>query len=232
MALDVNACTRLVAWTAFVLFEIYQMSNSKRRQYDAEVGGIRMPVYQLPSWIFSWVWFTLKALIVTSMFFWCEYAINTNDWTYPTVFALVFALVLFSKFWTVLFFEYSMYGAALLLSMFLSALSITAMVIMVISSNEGTLWALPFALFVPVTAWYFFAMLLNFEWYRLKSGWYTRSCDDEEGIYYVVTTTNERKAAVPHHHSHHGHGQHKFQHPHAAHHQFTGTGKSKEEDEF
>jgi len=168
MVLTVEGCTRLVAWAALVMFEIYSLSDKKRGEYDREMMGIRMPAYQIPSWVFAWVWYSLKALIVASMYFYMEYAINVNDWTFPTVFALVFAMVVFSKFWMPLFFKQRAYGASALLALILACHAVAAMVIMVITSNEGTLWALPFALFVPVTAWYVFAALLSFEWYRLK----------------------------------------------------------------
>lgn len=222
MVLGVEGCTRLVAWTALVLYEVYIISASKRRAYDAEVGGLRMAAYQLPSWVFGWVWLTLKSLIVASMFFWQEYATDVTDYTFPTVFALVFALVVLSKFWPVLFFEHCWYGGALCLSLLLSGISIAAMVLMIVTSNEGNLWALPFALFVPVVAWYFFATLLTLEWARLKCGWYTGGCADgmENGvsIVYIVPDEGKEADASFKHHGHHPPGKHNYAHPHSLHH--------------
>jgi len=76
---------------------------------------------------------------------------------------------------------------------------------MIVSTNEGTLWALPFALFVPVVAWYFFAMLLTLEWTRLKCGWYMKGGRDEEegGVYMVVTTSGQPSSKYGHPHSEH-----------------------------
>lgn len=228
MVLGTEQCSRLVAWTALVLFELYTLNKSKRRQYDNDMGSLRMSAFHIPSWVFGWIWMLNKSLIVASMFFWAEYAVLETDWTFPTAFSLVFALVVFSKFWTVLFFDHCAYGASLVLSLFLAALSIAAVTVMGLSSNEGVLWAVPFALFVPVTAWYFFAAVLTFEWCRLKCGWYQQQqpCNDEESVYIVTT----REGSVPlkkqshphsqqHHGHHHGHGnKQRFDHPHHAHH--------------
>ena len=99
MSLTVEGTTRLVAWTALVLFEVYTLSRSRRASYDKEMMALRMPAYQIPSWVFAWIWYALKGLIVTSMFFWMEYAVSVDDWTFPTVFALVFALVVLALPW-------------------------------------------------------------------------------------------------------------------------------------
>lgn len=183
MVLTVDGCTRLVAWTAFVWFELYRLGERRRRQYEKEMAELHMPAFQLPSWVFQWVWFVLKALIVTSMFFWMEYATDVNDYSFPWTFALTFALVVLSKLWSPLFWEYSMFMASFILACVLAALSIAIMVLMVLSTNEGDLWAVPFGLWVPVMAWYCFAALLSFEWFRLKAAWWMRH----------------------HHHKHHNH---------------------------
>jgi tryptophan-rich sensory protein len=231
MVFTVESCTRLVAWTALVMFEVFTLSRSKRNQYDKEMRNLNMVAYQIPSWVFPMVWYTLKTLIVLSMFFWAEYAVNVDDWTFPTVFALVFALIVLSKFWMPLFFDNCAYATSLGLAMVLFALSLAAMIIMIISNNEGTLWALPFALWVPVMAWYGFAVLLNFEWYRMKCGWYQgTSCweDEERGggggakVVYVISTTptmvdEAGKVAAKEHHGKHPPGKHRYGHPHGQH---------------
>lgn len=230
MVLGTEQCTRLVAWAALVLFEVYQMTERKRKQYDTEMAALRMPAYQLPSWVFGWVWFTLKVLIVASAFFWTEYAVDVNDWTFPTVFAMLFALVVLSKFWTPLFFEWCMYEAALGLSIVLAGISITTMVIMIVSTNEGSLWALPLALFVPVVAWYCFAVLLNLEWVWLKRGWYREHhCRDEEhgshaaaaasaGVYVVMQGGDGKHYKPQQQQQPPQKKQHQWGHPHASHH--------------
>jgi len=221
MVLTVEACTRLVAWTAFVWFELYRLSGERRRKYDAEMEALGTPALQVRAWLMFWIVFAVKALTVASMFFWLEYAVDVNDYSFPWVFALVFSLIVISKLWTSAFFEHTMYLSALCIACVLAGLATAVAVIMGLSVNEGDLWAVPFALWIPVTVWYWFVAGFSFEWFRRKAGWFLwpgqhhhghhhhghhhhghrRSGDEERngGTYVVVTDTQLRGRSTIHH---------------------------------
>jgi len=159
----VDQCVRLVVWFLFLYWEPYEMRKRNAKYYEQHL--YRLDQMAIPAPWFMIIWTILKGLMVAAIFLFMEYYAVTKEWTFYAVYGTFFALVVFSKFWTMIFFGWHRYLLALLLAMVLAALAACTTIFMWLARDQlGDLWWLPGALMIAPTVWYFVAIALTWQW--------------------------------------------------------------------
>lgn len=111
-----------------------------------------------PSWVFDVVWFVLYVLISTAaFFFWYG---KTEDWTYYTGLAAVFANAMFNRYWTRIYFVHRQYYLAIA---DILAILVTAVIFCAMCAVHFPLYThmIAFFLFIPYILWTITAFVMT-----------------------------------------------------------------------
>jgi tryptophan-rich sensory protein len=155
---------QLVAWAVFIFWEPYTMKRTEREKYDQERPNLAYVPANIPGWIFPIVWTILKSLNTAVIVVFSSNIIDTNHWSWITVFSLFFANQVLSKFWTLLFFRFNQRKWALAVAVLLFTTALAAWICMIVGRDNSNLYGIPIGLFVPYTLWLGFAIFLNVSW--------------------------------------------------------------------
>lgn len=166
MVFEYRQAYALFTWLAVFLFETYSMTRADVEWYNQE-RDFRLPSHlRVPSVVFPIVWFTLKALLICSHFFYFEYAYDFGYWTFLGVFVTTFINIVLMKSWSMLFFGVRRIGAALVVAAGLVITSVLVVIFMGLSQPAvGNMYWLPLILYVLYPVWLVFALVLNATWY-------------------------------------------------------------------
>ena len=166
MTFETTQVIRLVAWICLFLYETYSMTREDA-QYYADEYRRRLPYYlQFPPIVFPLVWFVLKALLITSHYFYYEYATDYNYWTFIAVTVCTLVNTLVNKGWSPLFWGMRRTGLALANAIILVVSAVLTVVFMGLSEPAlGGLYWVPLVLYILYPCWLIVAMIVNAYWY-------------------------------------------------------------------
>lgn len=166
MTFETTQVIRLVAWICLFLYETYSMTREDVNWYN-EGRSKRLPrMLQFPPIIFPLVWFVLKALLITSHYFYYEYASDFTYWTFIAVTVCTLVNTLLMKGWPVLFFGMRRSAMSLANAYLLVITSVLTVVFMGLSEPAlGPMYWLPLILYILYPCWLIVALIVNSFWY-------------------------------------------------------------------
>lgn len=150
----------LIAWAIFVGVQLGRVNL----KYYTE-NRHKLAIFKFSVWAYVIIHAIVFPSLVLSMYFFSHWIINTTQWQYLSVYVLYIIMIILDKIWFQAFFHWKNVNLSLVLSIFITTLSILIAVVMrFVHFKNDAVWWLPFTLMIPFILLYGHTIVLCLDW--------------------------------------------------------------------